>query len=360
MRNGDEGAVTGGTQPDWDVLARFLAGESPAGEAVAVRAWLAEDPARHDVLRALDSTLDRVAAPPADLDVEAALRRVHARMDVPETPVIPFRAPVRTAEPARRSAPPPRRAMPAPWLRAAAAVVLLLGAWFAWQAVRGGGSAPIAYSTGVGQRDSVRLPDGTRVILGPASRLTLGAGYGERAREVELRGEALFDVPHHDALPFTVRAGGAWVRDIGTTFSVQADSAAGVRVVVTAGAVALRATERRGDDELVLRQGDRGMLAGGRMTAERAAATAEDMAWTRGRLVFRDAPIPQVAADLRRWYGVELRAGDAEVAGRTLTAAFEGEPPADVLRVVALALGAEVEMRGDTAVLRSAALGAPR
>lgn len=352
--------MTGGTQPDWEVLARFLAGESPAGEAGAVRAWLAEDPARHDVLRALDSTLGRVAAPPADLDVEAALRRVHARMDAPETPVIAFRTPERTAEPVRRAAPAPRRTMPAPWLRAAAAVVLLLGAWFAWQAFRGGGSAPVAYSTAVGQRDSVRLPDGTRVILGPGSRLTLAAGYGERARQVELRGEAMFDVPHDDARPFTVHAGGAWVRDIGTTFSVQADSAAGVRVVVTAGAVAVRTTGRPGDDELVLRQGDRGMLSGGRMTAERAAATADDVAWTRGRLVFRDATIPQVSADLRRWYGVELRAGDAEVAGRTLTASFQGEPPGEVLRVVALALGAEVEVRGDTAVLRSAAPGAPR
>jgi transmembrane sensor len=366
MRNGDEAPATDGTQPDWEVLARFLAGESPAREAGAVRAWLAEDPARHDVLSALDSTLDRVAAPPADLDVEAALRSVHARMDTPETPVIPFRAPVRTAEPARSAepvrsaAPAQRRAMPAPWLRAAAAVVLLLGAWFAWQAFRGGGSSLVAYSTGIGERDSVRLPDGTRVILGPDSRLVVAAGYGERTREVQLRGEAMFDVPHDDARPFTVHAGDAWVRDIGTTFTVQADSAAGVRVVVTAGAVALRATERAGDDELVLRQGDRGTLAGGRMTAQRASATPEDVAWTRGRLVFRDAPFPQVAADLRRWYGVHLQAADAQVAGRGLTASFEREAPGDVLRVVALALGAEVEMRGDTAVLRNAAPGAPR
>lgn len=334
---------------DWEVLARFMAGESPADEADKVRAWLAEDPARHDVLRALDRTLAPVAAPPAGLDVEAALRRVHARMDAPETPVIPFRASARPAAAPRR--------LPAPWLRAAAAVVLLLGAWFAWQAVRGGGSTPMAYSTGVGERDSLRLPDGTMVILGPASRLTLGGGYGEKTRDVELRGEALFDVAHDDARPFTVHAGGGWVRDIGTTFSVESDSAAGLRVVVTAGAVALRATEQPGDGELVLRQGDRGTLAAGRMTAERAAATEDDLAWTRGRLVFRDAPLEEVAADLRRWHGIELRAGDAEVAGRRLTASFDGESPADVLRVIGLALGADVAMRGDTAVL-SAASGA--
>ncbi|HEX6370942.1 MAG TPA: FecR domain-containing protein [Longimicrobium sp.] len=352
MSKGDEVPVTEGATMDWEVLARFMAGESPADEADAVRAWLAENPARHDVLRALDRTLAPVAAPPAELDVEAALRRVHAQMEAPETPVIPFRAPVRTA-------PAPRRAMPAPWLRAAAAVVLLLGAWFAWQAVRGGGSTLTAYTTGVGERDSVRLPDGTMVILGPASRLTFGGEYGEKSREVELRGEALFDVRHDDARPFTVHAGAAWVRDIGTTFSVESDSAAGVRVVVTAGSVALRATEQPGDGELVLRQGDRGTLAAGRMTAERAAATEDDLAWTRGRLVFRDAPLEQVAADLRRWYGIELRAGDAAVSQRRLTASFDGDAPADVLKVIGLALGADVAMRGDTAVLRAASAAAP-
>lgn len=335
---------------DWEVLARFMAGESPADEADEVRAWLAENPARHDVLSALNRTLAPVAAPPAGLDVEAALRRVHTRMEAPETPVIPFRAPARPAAPRR---------FPAPWLRAAAAVVLLLGAWFAWQAVRGGGSTLVAYSTGVGERDSLRLPDGTGVILGPASRLTLDGGYGEKARDVELRGEALFDVAHDDARPFTVHAGDAWVRDIGTTFSVVADSAAGVRVVVTAGAVALRTTERPGDGELVLRQGDRGTLAAGRMTAERAAATEDDIAWTQGRLVFRDAPLEQVAADLRRWHGIELRAEDAAIAGRRLTASFDDEAPADVLRVIGLALGADVAMRGDTAVLRAASGSVP-
>jgi transmembrane sensor len=336
---------------DWEVLARFMAGESPADEADEVRAWLAENPARHDVLRALDRTLAPVAAPPAGLDVEAALRRVHARMDAPETPVIPFRAPGRPAAAPRR--------LPAPWLRAAAAVFLLLGVWFAWQAVRGGGSTLMAYSTGVGERDSLRLPDGTMVILGPASRLTLGGDYGEKARDVELRGEALFDVTHDEARPFTVHAGGGWVRDIGTTFSVESDSAAGLRVVVTAGAVALRTTEQPGDGELVLRQGDRGTLAAGRMTAERAAATEDDLAWTRGQLVFRDAPLEEVAADLRRWHGIELRAEDAEIAGRRLTASFDDESPADVLRVIGLALGADVAVRGDTAILRAASGATP-
>jgi transmembrane sensor len=95
------------------------------------------------------------------------------------------------------------------------------------------------------------------------------------------------------------------------------------------------------------------------MTAERAAATPDDLAWAQGRLVFRDAPLDQVSAELRRWYGIFLRADDETVAGRRLTASFGDEPPADVLRVIGLALGADVTMRGDTAVLRAAPAAMP-
>src|SRR5688500_13183380 len=141
MSKGEQAPVTEGAPMDWEVLARFMAGESPADEADGVRAWLAENPARHDVLRALDRTLAPVAAPPAGLDVEAALRRVRARMDAPETPVIPFRAP------AARPAPPPRS--PAPGRRAPAAVALPPGGGLRGRPVRGAGSPLVASSTAV-------------------------------------------------------------------------------------------------------------------------------------------------------------------------------------------------------------------
>jgi transmembrane sensor len=346
MKNGTEGPAT--REPEeWEALARYLAGESPPAEAEAVRAWLAADPARAGMVSELDAVLDRAAAAaPADVDVEAALARVHARMGEPKVIPISTRRPA--AAPARTSG------WRSPALRIAAAAVLMIGgALLVWRLIGGGGGrVERIFATGVGERDSIRLADGTRVILGPDSRLAVVDGYGGRTREVELAGEALFDAVHDDARPFTVLAGGARVRDIGTTFSVSTGGEQAVRVVVTSGAVVLRA-EGAAADSVVLREGDRGeMEAEGRVTAERGAATEDDLAWTRGRLVFTDAPLARVADDLRRWYGVELRAGDPALAGRRLTASFDGEPRESVLQVIALALGAEVEMRGDTAVLR--------
>jgi transmembrane sensor len=173
---------------------------------------------------------------------------------------------------------------------------------------------------------------------------------------VELRGEALFDVRHDDRRPFHVRAGSATVTDVGTTFAVRTDAGDEVHVIVTSGVVRLRSASAPRDQGVTLTAGDRGALgANGRVMVDRGGATDDDLAWTRGRLVFNDAPLGRVRADLRRWYGIELDITDSRVAGRHLTAAFAGEPAQQVLDVIALALGVTIERRGggDTAVIHA-------
>ena len=90
------------------------------------------------------------------------------------------------------------------------------------------------------------------------------------------------------------------------------------------------------------------------MTASRGAATADDLAWTTGRLVFRDATVGELVADLRRWYGVELRVTDSALLKRHFTGSFANEPPSRVVDVIALALGARADRRGDSVYIRPA------
>jgi transmembrane sensor len=141
------------------------------------------------------------------------------------------------------------------------------------------------------------------------------------------------------------------IRDIGTAFSVHSDHVTEVRVVVREGSVQLS----RDADSVVLGPGDVGVLSSGRVRAQRGAATPDDLAWTQGRLVFRDAAVGELGADLRRWYGVELRVTDSTLLSRHFTGSFTGEGSARVLDVIALALGARVDRRGDTVYLRPAA-----
>jgi transmembrane sensor len=210
-------------------------------------------------------------------------------------------------------------------------------------------------ATGVGVRDSLTLPDGTRVILGPLSSVTIAEGYGDSDRQVEVRGDAWFDVVHDDAKPFTVSAGGATIVDIGTKFMVRSDAGEArdvISVSVTEGSVSMRPSNDSWTDGVILNAGDNAILGtDGRVVTRPGTVDDDDLAWMTGRLVFRETPLSEVVSSVHRWYGLDLRVGDASLMSRPITATFENETPERVLDVLRLVLGAEIQRRGDTAVV---------
>jgi len=334
-----------------EALARYLAGESPPEEIASLEAWLDEEPGRRRALEALDAALGSLRyRAPADLDVESALARVSARLDEPE--VVPLGA--------RRALQEPRRPRTyTTFMRAAAAVAVLLGGALVWRTAveRRGGDVPavaaaLEFETAPGQSDTILLADGTRVLLGPGSRLAAPEGYGGDAREVRLAGLALFEVVHDEARPFVVQAGGVNVRDLGTVFTVSGGDAEEVRVVVTEGTVAVGRAGAPAGGEVTLAAGDKALLPpDGEPAVERGAVTEADLAWTTGRLVLDDQPMARVAVELFRWYGIELRFAQPELAEERLTAVFEDESADEVLDAIALSLGVEIERSGELALV---------
>ena len=331
-----------GASPDWDAIARYLANESPAEETARVRAWLDANPGDRKLIESLDETA-RLSV--ADVDVEAALRRVHARMEAPA----PRLGVVRGATPRWR------RAYAIPSLLAAAAVVAILVVRREPQQVIHY-NVPVAreYATAVGRRDSILLSDGSRVILGPASRLEVGATYGTDTRSVTLHGDAYFDVRHDAAKPFSVRVGDAIVEDIGTTFTIESDAGDTTSVSVMTGSVRLRPTSSSANAGAVLSAGDRGaMSANGQVRTYPHSVTDDATAWTSGRLVFRDASLARVTGELKRWYGVTLHVADSSLATQHVNATFTDEPVDQVLKVIGSVLGARIERQGDNATVTS-------
>ena len=333
---------------DWERIARYVTGDATAEEAQATQRWVEADSHRGEVVRVLESILANVPRDDAsDIDVENALQRVKTRMH--ELKVLPFGPrPVESRS---------RRTLGA-LLRVAAAIIIIVGGVLVWDNTRKSRleSSEQTYATNVGERRQVVLKDGTHVLLGPTSRLVvLASSTNDGQRLVALDGLAYFTVVHDPAHPFTVRAGSISIQDIGTAFAVENDDSAGTRVAVDSGSVAIGAADQNHVRGAVLNARDRATVdAQGVVSVERSAVSEDDMAWTQGRLAFRDAPLILVGAELYRWYGVRLRVADPSLANLHLTASFSGEPIDRVLDVIALTLGARVERQGNVAVLQRA------
>ena len=326
--------------PDWEALARELAGEAVPGDEERIR------PEDRELLEKMGPAISvlRTAAP-SDIETEAALRKVKAHPGFTSAGTIPVRR--------------PRWLISMPALAAVALLAVGVASWMSYRHRPKERTVATTEArmlgTGVGIRDSMMLSDGTKIVIGPLSSVKVAAGYGVTSREVEIRGDAWFDVVHDESKPFTVHAGSATIVDVGTKFTVQSDDPDGVEVSVSEGSVSIRQVNTPPQEGVILKAGDNGILQnGGRVIARRGSVTEDDMAWLKGKLVFRDAPISEVVNSLRKWYGIEVKVADRTLENRHLTATFAGETPERVLEVIRLALGADIERRGDTAVVRSA------
>lgn len=75
-----------------------------------------------------------------------------------------------------------------------------------------------------GERATIHLPDGSKVVLNACSYLSYPADFGENAREMILTGEGFFDVKTKPDMPFTVKTSGLSIKAYGTVFNVKAYS----------------------------------------------------------------------------------------------------------------------------------------
>lgn len=344
-------------EPELSLLTRHLSGITTEEEEEQLRIWLAADRARQRMLDAIRQGWETPISAPGSYDTDAGWSRVTARIGSlaegdSRTP--PLDEP-ETAPPILRLKPRAIRRRP-PW-QAAAALFLVVGASILWgisrPAARIADSAFLEVLVPRGQKAMMRLPDGSRVVLAPDSRLRYPRDFGEDSRDLQLEGMAYFSVIHRPDLPFVVHAAGARTRVLGTRFVVRAyPDASRVEVAVEEGRVALRADASQHEEEVSLTPGQVGRLGrDGIPRVESRADAAAFLGWMEGRPVIQDLLLPEALSELERWYDVKLAIGDSSLAARRITTSLERASLDETLTVIALALDARFVTRGDSMVI---------
>jgi transmembrane sensor len=342
---------------DPSLFDRYLAGECTPDEAARVRAWVAADPRRRNV--------DAIAFGAAAEVMEAAWGRVADRLGARNTVRVPAAAHAGLLRKRLPLVPPSSRGMRMWRVGALAGVFVAMASgagvwgWFTR------GRAPTVahrYATGIAQVTTVRLPDGSRVTLAPRTSLLVPGDFGRDARNVSVVGEAYFEVVPAPHTPFTVDAAGARTRVLGTAFSVRryANDTA-TRVAVATGRVAVVGASKartRIRPTLVLSAGMVGIVTDSTTVVEERRDVAPYITWTNGAIDFNEAPIPQVLAELERWYGITFVLTDSTLARRHLSATLNYHERGDMLNALKQLLDVTMTFHGDTAMLwprRSAA-----
>jgi transmembrane sensor len=189
-----------------------------------------------------------------------------------------------------------------------------------------------------GVRSHVVLPDGSKAWINAESTIRFHVPFESGSRAVILQGEAYFDVVKNEAAPFVVNAGPFAVKVLGTEFNVKAyKEDADIEVVLKKGRVSLGSHKSSVESDVVIHPGERAVIdrSSGKLSVHHGQIE-KYIAWHKGKLVFDETLMPEVAAQLERWYGIEVEVQDARVKTYRITTTFENEPLHQVLELLRL------------------------
>jgi len=199
------------------------------------------------------------------------------------------------------------------------------------------GNMPVTYntlSTPRGGQYQVVLPDGSKVWLNASSSLHFPTAFVGKFREVELTGEAYFEVAKNREKPFHVKVNDIQVEVLGTHFDVNAyQDENAIRTSLLEGSVKIT----KGTASDLLKPGQQGVIKKNDNNIEiKNADMDEVIAWKNGLFQFDGANITAIMSEIGRWYNVDI-----VYAGKVPVRSFEGKISrdaqlSDVLKILEL------------------------
>ncbi len=179
-------------------------------------------------------------------------------------------------------------------------------------------TAAVRINTIVNPRNSkvihLRLADGSMVWLNCESSLKFPAAFAADSRNVEISGEAYFEVAKDAARPFIVKTAGTGreVRVLGTHFNINDyNDEETASVTLLEGSVQYS----NGKTSLRLQPGQQAATApNGDLYLQKEVDVEAIMAWKNGFFNFSSLTLPEIMRQLERWYDIET--------------AYEGKMPA--------------------------------
>lgn len=180
-------------------------------------------------------------------------------------------------------------------------------------------SGVVAYNTMTtpkGRQFSLLLPDSTQVWLNAASSIRYPIAFTGKERQVEVTGEAYFEVAKNPKMPFRVNVNGkADITVLGTHFNVNAyGNERSINTTLLEGSVKVSRQAGAGTD-VVLKPGQQAQIAmpsDGQSPSSQPikvipyADVEKTIAWKNGQFNFENATLVEIMRQLERWYDIEV------------------------------------------------------
>ncbi|MBL7740123.1 MAG: FecR domain-containing protein [Chitinophagaceae bacterium] len=218
-------------------------------------------------------------------------------------------------------------------------------------------------STKRGSKSKVQLPDGTQVWLNADSRITYNENFQGTLREVQLTGEAFFDVVRDETRPFVIHTKSIDVKVLGTAFNVRSyEDEKNTETSLIHGSVEIT-LKNNPDKKIVLKPNEKlivknndmklvtekpesrktelklPLLTLGKVNYQKKDSSVIETLWVKNKLAFDGEALEDVALKIERWFDVKVIIADERLKRVPFSAVFDDEDLQQVMEAVKAGVG---------------------
>ena len=197
-----------------------------------------------------------------------------------------------------------------------------------------------------GQKSTILLPDSTVVTLNSGSRITFPETFTSEYRDVDLKGEAFFEVAENEQQPFRVKSGDIYTIALGTSFNVKAfENEPNISVSLNNGKVKISGVQDQLEETLILNPGEKVVYSPTLQEAEILEFDRElEFSWKDGILIFKHSNINDFIHTIERWYGVNVELSGNFDDECSINGRFENETLKVVLESLQFSIEVDYEL----------------
>lgn len=315
---------------NYDLLVKYLLGETNPQEAFWVRDWLAADPEHQKQFEQIKLIWEESGKYASSIQEDAAWDRFKNRIEQSQIK----KAAVKKIN--RNS-----------WMRIAALFVVIAGSALIYFLMQ---QKPVQTLTVQSAMQTLTdtLPDGSIVTLNKSSQISYPEKFAKESRKIALKGEAFFKVAPNKKSPFIIQVNDVTIRVVGTSFNVRNENGT-TEVIVETGVVQVirdhKVAELHPKEKIKVREADTSFVK----TVEK------DQLYNYYRtkeFVCNNTPLWKLVEALNEAYGSQITIGRASLRNQPLTVTFENESLETILNIISETLQLEVVKEDGKIILR--------
>ena len=236
-------------------------------------------------------------------------------------------------------------------LRVAAILVIGLifsSVWFYMQSSKETGFEQIqTVSIPYGAKTKLAMPDGSTVWINSGSTLSFSSNFSKK-REVELKGEAFFEVQKNN-IPFEVITSFGKVRVMGTGFNVLAYPEIGFITTLVHGSVQINSKSSK--QPQMLKPGEQAELVADKLIKSKVE-TELFTSWKDGKMIFKHEPFSNLMKRLERWFNVKIEYSPEDFKDLWYSGTIENETISEVMNMIGTAAPVHFTFDSKTRVIK--------